>query len=136
MSLKTAKRKAWQAFSRYIRLRDSDGKGYCKCISCGTRRFWEGDGMQAGHLIPSRSNSILFDEALVYSQCSLCNYSDGEQARFWLALKKKHGYTDEKFEEFRQRKHQTKKYSISDLKEIEEEYTDKANGLLIQKGLL
>jgi len=36
-------------FSKYIRLRDSDKNGYCKCVTCPKTGFWTKDGMQAGH---------------------------------------------------------------------------------------
>lgn len=132
-SYKTQKLYAWKAFSKYIRLRDADENGYCKCISCGKKAWWQ--EMQAGHLIASRANSILFDEELVYAQCPYCNNNSGEQASYWMGLKKLKGYPDSKFDEFKARKNGTKKYKIWELAEIEEKYTDMAIGEGMKRGL-
>ena len=136
MNKRTAKARAWKQFSKYIRLRDSDKDGYCECISCGVRRFWEGEGMQAGHLIGGRSNAVLFHEDLVYSQCASCNYRSGEQASFWLALKKVKNWNDEKWAELKALKNKTIKYTFADLKEIEEKYADMAIGEAHKRGLV
>lgn len=134
-SIKAAKNKAWKVFAEYIRLRDANAQGYCYCISCGVARYWKGDGMQAGHLIPSRCNNILFDEELVHAQCAMCNFNSGEQVAFWRGLKEKMGYDDSKFDEFKNRKNLIKKYSYADYQEIIDTYTDKIIGLMLQKGL-
>lgn len=91
--------------------------------------------MQAGHLIASRANSILFDEELVYAQCAYCNNNSGEQASYWINLKKLKNYPDSKFNEFRARKNGTKKYKIWELAEIEEKYADMAVGEEMKRGL-
>lgn len=71
---KTLKEKVWDKFSLYIRLRDSDEKGYCACISCGRVRFYK-DKVDAGHFIPKNSgDNIYFDEDNVHAQCRYCNY--------------------------------------------------------------
>ena len=61
------KRKAWDEFSRYVRLRDAikttQTKEWAVCCSCGKTypAFGTGCG-QAGHFVPGRGNAILFDE--------------------------------------------------------------------------
>jgi hypothetical protein len=37
-----AKKHTWAWFSKYIRLKYSDTKGYCKCITCDKVAFWDG----------------------------------------------------------------------------------------------
>ena len=70
-----AKKKAWDAFSKMIRLRDCfattglDHTG--RCITCNAA--WSIKQLQAGHAIAGRSNAILFDEDLVNAQCITCN---------------------------------------------------------------
>ena len=90
-----AKEKAWKAFSRYIRLRDClDTTGEEEegiCIKCGERKPFK--GLQAGHAIPGRNNSILLDEELVYAQCAGCNLFGGGrvQNKFTLFIIRKFG---------------------------------------------
>lgn len=73
---------AWKEFSRFIRLRDSDENGICKCCTCDFKGHWKNGGytekgklvrFQAGHFPQGRSNSILFLEKGVHSQCWQCN---------------------------------------------------------------
>ena len=73
-TLRTAKAKAWKAFSRYIRLKYSK-QGICECVTCGKVAPWT--DMQAGHGIPGRGNSILFVEEAVRPQCVGCNMFAG-----------------------------------------------------------
>ena len=85
-SLSKIKKKVWQEFSKYIRLRDSDSNGNCSCITCGVVKPYK--EMQAGHLLDGRTNSILFDEEIVYSQCygficeAICIYNIFRHMRF------------------------------------------------------
>lgn len=101
-----AKKKAWEAFSRYIRARDcylttnTLDKG--ACITCG--KIFDFKDLQAGHAIGGRGNSILFDEDATHAQCKQCNvmkhgdyltYRDrmvemyGEKHFEWLRVKAK-----------------------------------------------
>ena len=118
-----AKDKAWNVFSKYIRRKYADKDGYIKCVTCGATKYWEKDGMQAGHFISSRCNSVLFDERLVYPQCLSCNiHKSGNKVAFTLFMLKT--YTVDEIAEFEALKHKSKKMSISDYKDIEDKYTD------------
>lgn len=65
------KRKAWQKVSLFIRKRDADEDGFVNCVTCGIRKHYtQGD---AGHFIPGRGNSILFDIRGIHFQCKPCN---------------------------------------------------------------
>jgi len=69
------KETAWRWFSKYIRLRDAikttGDQFYCRRITCGqVKPVGE---IHAGHGIPGRMNSILFNEELVNGQCKTCN---------------------------------------------------------------
>lgn len=74
-SKKTLKKEAWSAFSAYIRTRDcirftnSPDDGIC--VTC--KREYPYKKLQAGHFIGGRTNAVLFDERIVYSQCYGCN---------------------------------------------------------------
>jgi hypothetical protein len=78
MSKSKPKKKAWEWFSKYIRLRDAlnttGTKDSCRCITCG--RIYPSFGVgciQAGHFISGRNNSVLIDEKFVFGQCYHCN---------------------------------------------------------------
>lgn len=65
------KRKAWTVVSLFVRKRDADENGFVNCITCGVRKHYtQGD---AGHFIPGRGNSILFDVRGIHFQCKPCN---------------------------------------------------------------
>lgn len=70
-SLTSWKDEAWNVFSKYIRLKYADSKGFVQCVTCGIVKFWK--EMQAGHFVPGRGNGILFDERCVHPQCYRCN---------------------------------------------------------------
>ncbi len=63
--------------------------GQCACVTCGTVGRWDGGagGMNTGHFLASRCNSILFEETNVAPQCAACNcYRGGmpQQYRLWM----------------------------------------------------
>lgn len=75
-----AKEKAWNIFSQYIRLRDAikttGTKTHCKCCTCNKIYPAFGIGcLQAGHYIPGRRESNLFDEIGCHGQCYNCNHT-------------------------------------------------------------
>lgn len=95
-NLKKAKKAAADAFSAYIRIRDSvnttgggkrvqgkDGRGYIPdsvkgwqalCCTCGKSYPVGGVGcIQAGHFVPGRGNGVLLDERGCHAQCYNCN---------------------------------------------------------------
>jgi rubredoxin len=65
-----AEKKAWRAFSRYIRLRDSRGE-YFICPTCG--RTLPLEQADAGHYISRARMGTMFDELNVHAQCRKCN---------------------------------------------------------------
>ena len=99
----TAKLKAKldKLFSEYIRLRDSDHKGYCKCISCGKEAPAFGGSIHAGHFMSRRHIATRWDEKNVNSQCNYCNtFLNGNQYRASIGLDNKYGKgTAKKLEE-------------------------------------
>lgn len=71
ITVSNMKKDAWEQFSRWVRLHESDENGMVKCVTCPKVAHWK--TMQAGHFIPGRHNSILFDERGCHSQCYACN---------------------------------------------------------------
>lgn len=136
-SLPYQKDLTWKQFSIFIRLRDSDDQGYCKCATCPKIVFWK-DGLyiNAGHAVPGRGNAVLFDESLVHAQCSGCNNDGGgEQYKFIEFLKKKHGWDNGVIEEKLALRHQIKKYTVSELREMETMYREESKKIAKEKGL-
>jgi hypothetical protein len=130
--LQGAKRKAWKAFSDYIRLRDSlkttGGPDYCKCITCGKVVPYE--QIQCGHAIGGRTNGILFDEELCNGQCRSCNVDHGgEYQMFKYKLIQEHGEAWWAVKE--QVKRATTKYTEFDYELIAKKYREKKNVLLV-----
>jgi hypothetical protein len=70
-TVRSLKKKAWKIFSQWIRLKDTDEGGTAYCYTCGDPKHWK--ELQAGHAIPGRHNSVLFDEEIVRPQCAPCN---------------------------------------------------------------
>jgi hypothetical protein len=60
-----------QVFSKYIRLRDADSRGYCRCITCGRSEPWK--EMDAGHFVSRDRKAVRWDERNVHAQCPHCN---------------------------------------------------------------
>ena len=83
----------WRIFSKFIRARDADWRGNCKCISCGIMRNWK-DGIDAGHFISQGSDSALkYNEMNVNAQCSeYCNRRmSGNLILYRIGLVRKYG---------------------------------------------
>ena len=107
------KLKAWNLFSEYIRRRDADKSGLVNCVTCGKLANWKGDGMQAGHFIPGRTLSILFDYRNCHNQCYSCNVGrSGNQVEYFVYMEKRYGR--EVIDELRRLKYQARKYGIGD----------------------
>ena len=125
-TLTTAKDKAWKAFSKYIRLHYADENGYVKCVTCGFTDHWT--RQQAGHFIDGRSNTVLFDERLVYPQCGFCNISLRGNKEKYTEFMLKQGWSVEQLLELDNLKRKTKKLTIIDFMDIKFKYEEKLNG--------
>ena len=77
-------------FSKFIRLRDSDEDGICRCITCGSPHHWK--QMDNGHYIKRQHLALRFSEISCNAQCRKCNWlGQGEDVKYKDALIKKHG---------------------------------------------
>lgn len=109
------KKDAWNAFSVYIRTRDTEERWpegrVGKCCTC--KKEYEFKKLQAGHFIPGRSGSVLLDERIVHAQCYHCNVGlKGNPREYDKFMRTK--YTDEEVSELDNLAYQTKIYSIPD----------------------
>ena len=86
--MKTSKADKW--FSLYIRLRDTDEDGVCRCITCG--RAGHPKSMDCGHYIKRQHQAVRFDEINCNAQCKRCNaFEQGQDAIYRQRLIEKHG---------------------------------------------
>lgn len=84
------KKRADQAWSQYIRLRDSDKDGLGICITCGVRKHWK--ELQNGHFVSRQVNVLRYDPENCNSQCYSCNVMRyGEQYKYAKELDLKYG---------------------------------------------
>lgn len=118
--------KAWNLFSKYIRLRDCEAYQkngtFAPCFTCEKLTHYK--DLQAGHFVPGRGNAVLFDEEGVHAQCASCNiFHYGNSSSYWENMIKKFGLN--KTLEIAGKRHVIKKYTISDYEEIIVKYTDK-----------
>lgn len=139
MKLSKFKKKAWDVFSKYIRIKYSDNNGYCKCVTCGVTKHWK--EIHAGHFIDGRNNTILFDERFVYPQCFHCNSKlpgclAGNKVKFTYFMITEKGFTIEQCNNYDNLKFSTKKVHPYEFEEIEHEYKIKLSLLLKSKGMV
>ena len=121
-SVSSLKKKLDKIFSQYIRLRDSNDKGYGDCITCGKEFYWK--DAHAGHFVSRRVNSLRYDEQNVNLQCNYDNtYGGGEQYAYAKALDMKYG--DGTAERLHARRFETHKFTIGELEALIEEYKEK-----------
>lgn len=115
------KREAQQAFNEWVRLRDH----HLPCVSCG--RHHQGQ-YHAGHYRTVGSNPELRYEPLnCHKQCAPCNnHKSGDIVNYRLELVRRIGADKVAWLEGR---HDAKKYTIDDLKQIAKEYRAKAREL-------
>jgi 5-methylcytosine-specific restriction endonuclease McrA len=77
------------SFSEFIRLRDSDHQGVCKCVTCGDFKHFT--QMDAGHFITRDNMATRWEEENVNAQCQSCNrFKGGKQYEHGLAIDKKY----------------------------------------------
>lgn len=121
LTVSKAKKRAWSAFSLWVRSRGSVG-GMNNCVTCGRLYPIKGRGViQAGHFIPGRHNSLLFDERNCHPQCYGCNVmKKGNMVKYYKWMRKTYG--TKVINELEKLDNKIVKYSVEDLLEIEKHY--------------
>jgi hypothetical protein len=90
-----AKRLAWTAFSTFIRQRDCLNSPSLKlgvgfCVTCD--RSYPMAKLQAGHFVPGRHESVLFEETNCHAQCQGCNiFKSGNLIPYFEFMLEKYG---------------------------------------------
>jgi len=133
--LSKAKKKAWEVFSKYIRTRDAlrttGTLDEALCVTCNRR--YPIKQLQAGHFIPGRHNSILFDEKNCHAQCYGCNVmKKGSTVQYWIFMEKMYGR--KAINRLIKEDAKISQGKVYIFKELEEEYKKKLK-LLLDKGI-
>lgn len=105
------------------------GPGEVVCVTCGRKGPWKGskadgvDGMDAGHFIPGRRNSILFEEIGVHPQCSWCNRNGGNPTAYHTYMQ--HVYGLHVIEALKEQERKSVSFSREELVRMRLHYRDR-----------
>lgn len=110
-------------FSQYVRLSNSNSRGFCKCITCGREYHWK--KIQAGHFMSRKHMSTRWQLNNVKPQCYGCNcMQQGRQFEFSKQLGKK--ISNEMYEKSRV----ITKFTIDELQEMISHYSEQVKKYL------
>jgi hypothetical protein len=111
------KKKCWDLFSQIVRYRDCGVDMYGNCCTCGTKKHFS--ELQAGHFIPGRHNSVLFDMRNCHAQCMQCNVLlKGNMVRYYRFMRERYG--QEVIDELERLDSETRQFKVFQLKELYE----------------
>lgn len=121
-----------RVFSQYIRLRDANDNGFCKCVTCGTMWVWR--VIHNGHYIPRQHMATRYDERNCHPCCYHCNVIlRGNLKKYRQFIISKYGKGI--LEELEAKKFSIEKWTASDYTEKISYYKEKVKQLIIEKGL-
>lgn len=101
-------------FSRYIRIKESNSKGFVECYTCGRKDHWK--YLQCGHYIRRSETLLRWDSRNAKTQCIECNCNlHGNMEEYTKRLNEEYPGLPEQLKEQSREVH---KYSREDLKEI------------------
>ena len=122
-TISSAKKKAWDDFSKYIRTRDCLRTTGCAsfglCITCNKRYHFK--LLQAGHFVSGRHNANLFSERGTHAQCYNCNINlKGNTLEYRRQIIKRYGLGVDEALEAESRL--VKQYKVQELIEMAERF--------------
>ncbi len=118
-------KKAQAAFNAWVRERDADQS----CISCG--RHHQGQWHAGHYRTVAGSPELRFEPLNVWKQCAPCNnHKSGDIVNYRLELVRRIGA---EMVEWLEGRHEPKRYTIDDLKEIKSKYTAMARELRLAR---
>ncbi len=135
-----AKKELWKIFSMFIRMRDCfEATGTLDngfCCTCGMPKTYK--TLQAGHFIPGREDSILFEPTCVHAQCYRCNVKrSGEWVKYYRFMQEKYGQAEiDRLMELSEQKREiniawitlTAVYYLNEIDELKEIYAERQRG--------
>lgn len=128
----TLKDKLDRVFSEFIRLRDADNNGYCRCISCGKIVHWrEAD---CGHFVNRSHMGTRFSERNCNAQCRSCNrYDEGNNIGYTRGLINRYGI--KVINDLEVKKNFLCKLAEFDYEIMIKDYKKRIKDIRIQKGI-
>ena len=131
-NLSKAKKTADKWFSRYVRVRDSDSKGFARCITCGKVKEWK--AMDCGHFQSRRYLLTRYEEQNAHAQCQECNHwNSGEQYKHGIEIDARYGKGAAK--ELEKTARGMQKLTKEDVMELAREFKKMAEDIAKEKGL-
>jgi len=126
-------KKLWAIFSQYIRLRDSNENGFCKCITCPAIRYYK--NMDAGHGVPRGNMATKYHEKNNHAQCKICNgpVGKGRPKEYQEAVDKKYGPGT--WDELKVLSRTVNKFGAFEIKTMIFYYTEEVEKLKASKNL-
>lgn len=130
--LNNAKKRAWKWCSLYVRAKEcietTGSIEYGMCCTCGAiKPFKE---LDAGHYISGRNNSILFVLDGIHIQCRYCNrFREGRKDEYENYMLNRYG--KEVCDKLKSMKHLPKKFSLFELKALEQTFKKNYEDFLI-----
>lgn len=125
-------KKLWPWFSMFIRLRDSDEQGFCKCFTCNRILFWK--KMDCGHGLGRQHLSTKYSEKNNHAQCKHCNgFNGGMREVYKEEVNKRYGPQTWELLEIQARK--PAKWSQFEADALEKHYKGLVLDMLQKKGL-
>jgi len=133
-SIKTLRKKAWDACSKYVRQLYADHNGYAVCYTCDKVDQWK--KLHAGHGIDGRHNAVLFDLDIIRPQCFHCNSKmagclGGNHKVFTYKMIKQHGLEWWENKLFNARK--TVKLNRNDYENLEKDFILKTQQISVNR---
>lgn len=125
------KAKLDKVFSEYIRLKNANSIGFCRCVTCGKYMHWT--KIQNGHYMSRRYMATRYSEMNCHPQCVACNvmqHGNIPQYRMWLVKE----YGEEKVKQLEAAAlSQTVKFGDVEYKELIDYYTKLVKSLKKEK---
>jgi 5-methylcytosine-specific restriction endonuclease McrA len=108
-------------FSIFIRTRDSDENGICKCFCCGKIAHYK--EMDCSHFVNRKHLALRWNEINCQTTCRSCNrFDEGNLPAFALSLQKKYG--SDIIEKLLSQKNTTVKFTSFELKVMTDHYKE------------
>lgn len=132
LSIPVLQQRLDKVFSEYIRLRDANDLGFCKCVTCG--EMWRWQMIHNGHYIDRRHIGTRYDERNCHPCCYRCNVilrgNLGKYKQFIIGK-----YGRDVLEELESKRRSLEKWTIADYKEKIAYYKEEVKRLRKEKGL-
>lgn len=119
-------------FSRFIRLRDANSNGVCKCVTCGG--YEEPKYIQNGHFVSRKYKSLRWHENNCHCQCFSCNVTmNGNYLEYVKFMQTKYG--SERIDLMQTMKSNTCKMTRFEYQILIKQYQEKVKQLLCEKKI-